>query len=73
MNFNNLSELKERLEPALEKRSSDLGILGFPISSNDIWDVLVDKWKSSHNLTLADMVDDILKFMPRWDSEENEK
>ena len=72
MNFNSLEELKDRLDPALEKRVSDLNILGFNIKKENIWNNLVNKWKNSSGLSLSDMVDDILKYIPRMDSDRND-
>ena len=72
--FDNLEELKERLEPALNKRESDLYILGYKVTKEDIWnDLSLNKWKNSSFLTLNEMVDDILKYLPRWDSDKIEK
>lgn len=65
MEFNSLEELKKRLSPVLEKREDDLNILGFNKTKEDIWNELsINKWKNSKGLTLSEMVDDILKYMP---------
>lgn len=72
--FENLEELKERLDPALSKRESDMLFLGFNKTKEDIWnDLSFYKWKKSSFLTLNEMVDDILKYLPRWDSDNNEE
>lgn len=63
MEFNNLNELKIRVTPALETRVTDYKNNNINnITSDDIWNYLKDNmWKQAHNLTLAKMVDDILK------------
>ena len=72
--FNSLSELKNELEPVLVKRASDMELLGFDKTKEDIWNELsLYKWKNDKGLTLNEMVDDVLKYLPRWDSEKNEK
>jgi UTP-glucose-1-phosphate uridylyltransferase len=64
MDFNSLDELKERVKPALDSKVSDLKICGYPdISREEIWDDLSkSKWKDSMNLSLSDMINDILKY-----------
>ena len=37
MDFNSLAELKQRVMPALRKKSSDFKRLGFDYSEEDIW------------------------------------
>ena len=64
MNFNNLSELKDRVKPALDKRVRDLKKEGILISADEIWNNLTKKWISSHNLSLDEIVNDILKYKP---------
>lgn len=63
MEFNSLSELKLRITPALETRVTELKNNNInDISEEDIWDYLKDMiWVKSHGLTLAQIVDDILK------------
>lgn len=60
--FNSAEELYKRLKPALDAKESELHNLGYKyIRSVDIWNVLKrNKWKDSSNLTLHEMVDDIL-------------
>lgn len=73
MNFNSLSELKENLLPVLTKREEDMNILGFNKTKEDIWNELsTHKWKKDKGLTLEEMVDDILNYLPRWDSDKYE-
>ena len=59
--FTNLEELYKRVKPALHSKELELERLGYKnIKEFDIWNYLKDKWKSSNDLTLADIVDDIL-------------
>ena len=64
MEFNSLEELKERLKPALDSKVGDLKTKGYlDITSSKIWDELSNnKWKDADNLSLNDMVNDILKY-----------
>lgn len=74
MIFKDINELKDRVHPALKKRSEDLMLLGCNITSEDIWNDLKDnRWKKSFGLTLAEIIDDILKYLPRLDSDRCEK
>lgn len=62
--FNNVKELYERLQPALntkviELRRNDIDY----VKKEDIWNYLKNKkWVSAHNLLLYQMVDDILNL-----------
>ena len=59
--FNTLEELYKRVKPALHSKERELERLGYSnIKEFDIWNCLKDKWKNSNDLTLADIVDDIL-------------
>lgn len=59
--FNNLKELKERIEPAISMKLKELKEKNFRLVTNeDIWNYLKTKWKNSTNLTLYDIVNDIL-------------
>lgn len=60
--FNSITELYKRVLPALRSRKKELAIskLGF-ITEKDIWEVLREtKWNKESNLTLFDIVNDIL-------------
>ena len=63
MEFNSLSELKLRITPALETRVTELKNNNTnDITEDDIWNYFKDKvWSKSHDLTLAKIVNDILK------------
>ena len=60
--FNSVEALYKRLTPALKSKKKELMSLGIvSISEMDIWFYLRDtKWIKSTNLTLADMVNDIM-------------
>ena len=60
--FNTLTELYERLLPALETKVEELKMNGIKyINVDDIWDYLKkNKWSKGKDLTLSDCVDDIL-------------
>ena len=60
--FNSLEDLYNRLKPALRSKIKELISLDkIYIKENDIFDYLTEtKWEKSNNLTLDQMVDDIL-------------
>ena len=59
MKFNNLEELYERVYPALDIKSREYGGI---ISPEEIWNYFSKNvWPNSQDLTLAKIVDDILK------------
>lgn len=60
--FNSLTELYNRLIPAMETKVNELKINGITyIQIDDIWNYLkVNKWSKSKDLTLSRCVDDIL-------------
>lgn len=62
--FSNLSELYNRVKPALKSKSLDFKRLGiYNIEINDIWNYLKNnKWNKCKNLSLADIVDDIMSI-----------
>ncbi len=63
MNFNSLEELKDRIMPALSKRKDDFKILGYNINEEEIFMHLKQsKWMHSKNLSLNEIVNDILKL-----------
>ena len=62
MEFNNLYELKDRLLPALKLKEEEFKNEKINISASDIWNFLCEKWIKSHELTLNEMVNDILKL-----------
>ncbi len=61
MEFKNLTELKNRLMPALRLKKEEINNKN--ITEEDIWNYLKEtKWINSNNLSLSDMVNDILKL-----------
>lgn len=60
--FNSLDALYKRLLPALKSKKKEFVRLGITsISEKDIWNYLsTTRWIKSVNLTLADMVNDIM-------------
>ena len=60
--FNSLEDLYNRLKPALRSKIKELHKLDkIYIKEIDIFEYLTDtKWENSNNLTLDQMVDDIL-------------
>ncbi len=63
MEFNSLAELKQRVMPALRKKESDFKLQGKSYTTEDIWFYLKqNKWIKSQNLSLNEIVNDILKL-----------
>lgn len=63
MEFESALELKNRVMPALKMKEERLRDEGFDISAEDIWFYLKqNKWVNCKNLTLNEIVNDILKF-----------
>lgn len=62
--FDNLEELKKRITPALKTKLKELKNNNYNlITTEDIWNYLIKyKWKTSKNLTLYDIINDILKI-----------
>ncbi len=60
MEFTNVLELKERVMPALKIRVRELRKQSFNINEDELFNYFVNIWKNEYNLTLADIVDDIL-------------
>ena len=61
--FQSISELYQRVLPALRTRVNMLREEGiYNVKEEDIWKLLMDKWKRGKGLTLFDIVDDILRL-----------
>ena len=62
--FNSLEELYNRLKPALEAKRIQMKKNGFNyIRIEDIWNYLKEiKWKKARDLSLYEMVDDVLNI-----------
>ena len=57
--FKNLEELKSRITPALETKVKEINSF---VTKEDIWNYLKEKWKKTNNLTLYDIINDIIKL-----------
>ena len=62
LEFNSLEELYQRIKPALTAKKSEMLRSGLSyIKEEDIWNYLKEiKWRNSSDLSLFDMVSDIL-------------
>ena len=59
--FESEEKLFERVYPCLKLKQKLLSIQGYDINIKDIWEYLANNlWKSSNNLTLYDIVNDIM-------------
>jgi hypothetical protein len=66
MKFNTEQELYDRVLPALTSKVSELERKNIKnIKQRDIWQMLKQtKWMTAHDLTLAEIVSDILNLNP---------
>ena len=63
LEFKNLSELKKRITPALYTKLKELKNENYKYTTiDDIWNFLIKNWKKSKNLTLYDIINDILNL-----------
>lgn len=63
MEFESALELKNRVMPALLLKTENLRSEGYDVSTEDIWFYLKqNKWCNAKNLTLNEIVNDILKL-----------
>ena len=62
VSISSLTELYERIKPALISKKEEMKRLGYPyIKEEDIWNYLKEtKWKKSVDLELYQMVSDIM-------------
>ena len=61
VHFSSVSELKQRLMPAIRLRKKEMNQQNVFITEEEIWSYFVNhSWKYSVQLSLAQMVDDIL-------------
>ena len=58
--FDNLNELYERVIPSLELKVKLLREQNINVTKEDIWNYLSNIWKNTKNLTLYDIVNDIM-------------
>ena len=66
--FNSLEELYRRIKPALHTKKEEMKRNGYPyIKEEDIWNYLKEvKWVHSKNLSLYQMVSDVLNVKIIW-------
>ena len=63
LEFNSLAELKERVAPALYTKLKELKSQNYKyVTIDDIWNFLIKDWKKGKNLTLYDIINDILNL-----------
>ena len=60
LEFKSIEELKNRVMPALRIRVRELRKEKYTVDENDLWEYFVRIWQEKKNLTLADLVDDVL-------------
>lgn len=61
--FNSLEELKQRVTPALETKLKELKSKNYNyVTTEDIWQFLIKNWKKGKDLTLYDIINDILNL-----------
>lgn len=59
--FQSIDELYQRVLPALHTKVHKLSMNGVSyVSEDDIWNLLMERWKKGRGLTLFDIVHDIL-------------
>ena len=59
--FDDVESLYKRIKPLLKLKQELFKKLGYEVGIDNIWLFLVEtKWKISHNLTLYDIVNDIM-------------
>lgn len=62
--FKSLKELRERIDPALETKLKEIKNKNYKtITKDNIFEYLKEKiWKTSNNLTLYDIINDIMNI-----------
>ena len=61
--FETLDELKKRIMPAIETKISEIKANYYnEVTTDDIWEYLKTKWKTEKELTLYDIINDILNL-----------
>lgn len=59
--FQSIDELKQRVMPALRVRKRELKKKNIKLTEDEIWNYFIESsWKIANNLSLKDIVDDIL-------------
>lgn len=62
MYMNSQYELYKLLEPVFNVKKRMNGYYNKNISDKDMWKILSNRWKNSHDLSLCEIVNDILLF-----------
>ncbi len=60
LEFKSIEELKNRVMPALRIRVRELKKEKYSVDEDRLWEYFVRIWQEKKNLTLADLVDDVL-------------
>lgn len=60
LEFRSIEELKNRVMPALRIRVRELRSEKYSVDEDSLWEYFVRIWQDKKNLTLADLVDDVL-------------
>lgn len=60
LEFRSIEELKHRLMPALKIRVRELKKEKYSVDEDSLWEYFVRIWQEKKNLTLSDLVDDVL-------------
>ena len=60
--FKNIEELKNRMMPAIRIRTQELRKKNYSINEDELWEYFVRIWQERRNLTLYDLVDDVLNL-----------
>lgn len=61
--FNTQEELKQRITPAIQTKINELKSYYYEnVTEDDIWEYLKNIWKKQKDLTLYDIVNDILSI-----------
>ena len=58
--FQSIDELYKRVFRALQTRVHELSLKGINMTEMDLWNLLKKRWKFGKNLTLFDIVHDIM-------------
>lgn len=60
LEFKSIEELKNRVMPALRIRVRELRKDKYDVDEDSLWEYFVRIWQDKKNLTLSDLVDDVL-------------
>ena len=60
LRFKDINELKDRMMPVLRMRVKELKDNGALVDCDMLWEYFVGIWSNETNLTLSDLVEDVL-------------